>query len=70
MIPLTLANVGEENIIRRIGGSDEAKHHIESLGFTVGENVTVISSLLGNLIVSVKESRVAIGKDMAAKIFI
>lgn len=70
MIPLTFANVGEENIIKRIGGNTEVKHHLESLGFTVGENVTVINSLSGNVIVSIKESRVAIGSDLAAKIMI
>lgn len=70
MIPLTLANIGEENVIKRIGGSDEVKHHLENLGFTVGGNVRVINSLAGNVIVNIKESRVAIGKDMAAKIMI
>lgn len=70
MIPLTLANIGEENIIKRIGGNSEVKRHLESLGFAVGSNVRIISSLSGNVIVSIKESRVAIGKDMAARIMI
>lgn len=70
MIPLTLANIGEENTVKRIGGSDEVKHHLESLGFTVGAVVCVLSSLSGDVIVNIKESRVAIGKDMAAKIMI
>ena len=70
MIPLTFANIGEENVIKRIGGNDEVKHHLENLGFTVGGSVRVISSLSGNVIVNIKESRVAIGKDMAAKIMI
>lgn len=70
MIPLTLANIGEENIIKRIGGNEEVKRHLESLGFTVGGNVRIINSLSGNVIVCIKESRVAIGKDMAAKIMI
>ncbi|MBO4733919.1 MAG: ferrous iron transport protein A [Clostridia bacterium] len=70
MIPLTFAGIGEENIIKRIGGSDDVKHHLENLGFTVGGRVRVINTLSGNVIVSIKESRVAIGKDLAAKIFI
>ena len=70
MIPLTLANQGEENIIRRIGGSPEVKKHLENLGFVVGGNVTVITSLGGNVIVNVKESRIAISSEMAMKIMI
>lgn len=70
MIPLTLANIGEENIIKKIGGNEEIKRHLESLGFTVGGSVSVINSLAGNVIVNIKETRVAIGKDMAAKIMI
>ena len=70
MIPLTVAPVGEENIIRRIGGSEEVRHHLESLGFTAGAAVTVISTLSGSVIVNVKDSRVAIVKDMAAKIMV
>ena len=68
MMPLTLANQGEENIIRRIGGSPEVKKHLENLGFVVGGNVTVITSLGGNVIVNVKESRIAISSEMAMKI--
>lgn len=70
MIPLTVAPIGAENIIRRIGGSEEVKRHLESLGFTVGGTVTVINTLGGSVIVNVKESRIAIGKDMATKIMI
>ncbi|MBR4762066.1 MAG: ferrous iron transport protein A [Clostridia bacterium] len=70
MIPITFANTGEDCIIKRIGGNDEIKRHLASLGFTVGGHVTVVSSLSGNVIVNIKESRVAIGKDMAAKIMI
>ncbi len=70
MMPLTLANQGEENIIRRIGGSPEVKKHLENLGFVVGGNVTVITSLGGNVIVNVKESRIAISSEMAMKIMI
>jgi ferrous iron transport protein A len=70
MMPLTLANQGEENIIRRIGGSPEVKKHLENLGFVVRGNVTVITSLGGNVIVNVKESRIAISSEMAMKIMI
>ncbi len=70
MIPITLAEAGTENIIRKIGGNDEVRRHLENLGFTVGGRVTVINTLAGSVIVKVKESRVAIGKDMATKIMI
>lgn len=70
MMPLTLANVGEENIIRRVGGNQEVKKHLENLGFIAGGNVTVIASISGNVIVNVKEARVAISKEMAQKIMI
>lgn len=70
MMPLTLANVGEENIIRKVGGSAEVKKHLENLGFVSGGNVTVVTSMAGNVIVNVKEARVAISKEMAQKIMI
>lgn len=70
MMPLTLANVGEENMIRKIGGSPEVKKHLENLGFVAGGNVTVITTMGGNVIVNVKETRVAISKEMAKKIMI
>ena len=70
MMPLTLAEVGEENIIRRIGGKQEVKAHLENLGFVVGGAVTVINTIGGNVIVNVKESRIAISKEMAQKIMI
>ena len=70
MLPLALANVGEENTVKKIGGSPELKKHLENLGFIVGGNVTVITSLVGNVIVNVKESRVAISEEMARKIMI
>lgn len=69
-MPLTLANVGEENMIRKVGGSPETKKHLEHLGFVAGGNVTVVSTIAGNLIVNVKESRVAISREMAGKILI
>ena len=70
MMPLSLAQVGEENIIKRIGGSPEVKRHLENLGFVAGGSATVVSALGGNLIVKVKESRVAISEEMARKIMI
>lgn len=70
MMPLTLANVGEENIIKKIGGLPEVKKHLENLGFVAGGSVTVINMLGGNLIVNVKESRVAVSKEMAQKIMV
>lgn len=70
MMPLTLAEVGEENIIKKIGGKKEVKSHLENLGFVVGGAVTVINTISGNVIVHVKESRIAISKEMAKKIMI
>ncbi len=69
-MPLTLANIGEESMIRKVGGNPETKKHLEDLGFVAGGNVTVISAIAGNLIVSVKESRVAISREMAGKILV
>ncbi len=70
MIPLGISVIGEENIIRRVGGSPEMKKHLEDMGFIAGSAVTVISTINGNLIVKIKESRVAISKEMAAKILV
>ena len=70
MMPLVMADAGEENIIRRVGGSPEMKKHLEDMGFTVGGSVTVMNTIGGNLIVKVKESRVAISREMAAKIMV
>ena len=70
MMPLTLAAAGEENIIRKVGGNPEVKKHLEDLGFVAGDTVTVVSSLAGNVIVKVKESRVATSQEMAPKIMI
>ena len=70
MMPLTLANIGEENIIKKIGGKPEVKKHLENLGFVAGGSVTIITILGGNIIVNVKESRVAISKEMAQKIMV
>ena len=70
MMPLVMADAGEENIIKRVGGSPEMKKHLEDMGFTVGGAVTVMNTIGGNLIVKIKESRVAISKEMAQKIMI
>ena len=70
MMPLTLAELGEENTIKKIGGSLEVKKHLENLGFVVGGNVTIVSSLAGNVIVNVKEARIAISEEMARKIMV
>ncbi len=69
-MPLTLSLVGEENIIKKIGGKQEVKAHLENLGFVVGGAVRVINTIGGNVIVNVKESRIAISKEMAQKIMI
>ena len=69
-MPLTLAAAGEENIIRKVGGNPEVKKHLEDLGFVAGGCVTVISRIGGNIIVNVKEARVAISKEMAQKIMV
>lgn len=69
-MPLVLASVGEENIIKKIGGTPEVKKHLENLGFVVGGSVTIVNTLGGNLIVNVKEARVAISEEMARKIMI
>ena len=70
MMPLIMANAGEENVIRKVGGSPEKKKHLENLGFVPGSTVTVMNVIGGNLIVKVKESRVAISKEMAVKIMV
>ena len=70
MMTLTLANIGEENIIRKIGGKPEVKKHLENLGFVAGGNVTVITTMGGSVIVNVKEARVAISEEMARKIMV
>ncbi len=70
MMPLTLAEVGEQNIIRKIGGKQEVKTHLENLGFVVGGAVTVINAIGGNVIVNVKDSRIAVSKEMAQKIMV
>lgn len=70
MLPLALAEPGEENIIRKVGGSPAVKKHLEDLGFVVGGTATVVTALNGNVIVKVKEARVAISEEMARRIMI
>lgn len=70
MMPLSLANAGEELIIRKVGGSPEIKQHLEDLGFTAGGLVTVVNKLGENVIVKIKESRIAINDEMARRIMV
>ena len=70
MMPLTLADIGTEQLIRKVGGSPEVRKHLEDLGFVAGGSATVVSALGGNVIVKVKESRVATSEEMARKIMV
>ena len=70
MMPLTLADIGEDNTVKRIGGKPEVRRHLENLGFVVGSSVTVINAIGDNLIVRVKDARVAISAEMAQKIYV
>ncbi len=70
MMPLTLCPIGESNIIKKIGGRQDTRKFLESLGFVAGGEVSVVAAIGGNLIVNIKESRVAVSKEMAAKIMI
>jgi Fe2+ transport system protein A len=69
-MPLTMADIGTENSIKKVGGAPETRQFLESLGFVLGSHVTVVTKISGNVIVNVKESRVAISREMAAKIMI
>ncbi len=70
MMPLIFAEAGQPQIIKKIGGSQEVKKHLEDLGFNVGGQVSIVSSLGENLIVKVKESRVAVSDELARKIMV
>lgn len=70
MMPLTLAETGEPCVIKKVGGNAETKKFLESLGFVPGGIVTVMNEMGGNVIVNVKESRIAVSKEMAAKIVV
>ena len=70
MLPLTYANVNEMNVIRKVGGNPEIKKHLEDMGFVTGAVITVVSTINGNLIVNVKDSKVALDRSLAGKIMI
>lgn len=70
MVPLSMVKPGETNTIKKVGGKEETRKFLENLGFVTGGEVTVVSEIEGNLIVNVKDSRVAIGKDMANRIMV
>lgn len=69
-MPLSMGNTSESYIIKKVGGKEETRRHLENLGFVVGAMVTVISEIQGNIIVNIKDARVAIGKNMAQKIIV
>ena len=70
MMPLTMLNTGEPSTIIKVGGKEETRRFLENLGFVPVGDVTVVSEIDGNMIVNIKDSRVAIGKDMANKIMV
>lgn len=70
MMPLSLATVGEEKIIRKVGGKTDIKKHLEDLGFVAGGIITVVAMMGGHVIVNIKDSRIAISKEMACNIMI
>ncbi len=70
MMPLIFAEIGEESIIKKIGGSPEVKQHLSDLGFVVGGTISIVSTLGGNVIVNVKNSRIAVSREMAQKIMV
>ena len=69
-MPLTMASIGEANTIRKVGGNEETKRFLENLGFVAGAEITVVSAIAGNVIVNIKDSRVAINQDMARHIMV
>lgn len=70
MMPLLFANIDEENVIKKVGGTAETKHHLENLGFVPGSSIRVINKSNGNIIVNIKDTRVAISKELAKKIMV
>lgn len=70
MMPLIFANIGETNMIKKVGGNYDLRKHLENLGFVAGADVTVITSISGNIIVNIKNSRVAVSREMAQKIMV
>ena len=69
-MPLTMASIGETNTIRKVGGNEETKRFLENLGFVAGAEITIVSAIGGNVIVNIKDSRVAINQDMARHIMV
>ena len=69
-MPLSMMKTGEPGVIKKVGGKEETRRFLENLGFVEGSEVTVVSEIGGNMIVNIKDSRVAIGKDMANKILV
>ena len=69
-MPLTMASIGEANTIRKVGGNEETKRFLQNLGFVAGAEITVVSAIGGNVIVNIKDSRVAINQDMARHIMV
>lgn len=69
-MPLTLANTGEETLIQKVGGNPDTRRFLENLGFVTGAAVTVVSEIGGNVIVNIKDSRIAVSKEMAQKIMV
>ena len=70
MMPLTFADTGEEYVVRKLSGKPEVRKHLEGLGFVIGSCVSIVSTIGGNVIVKVKESRIAISQEMAQKIMV
>ncbi len=70
MMPLSFAEKGKDYEIKKVGGNQETKKHLEDLGFVSGSKVTIVSDVSGNLIVNIKESRIAINRDLANKIYV
>lgn len=69
-MPIYMAQIGEEYLIKKIGGLEETKHHLKNLGFVVGAQVSVVAMMGGNIIVQIKDARVALNKEQAQKIII
>ena len=70
MMPLVMVDTGEEAIIRKVGGSPDMKKHLEDMGFNIGSEISIVSVLAGNLIVKVKDSRVAVSGELARRIMV
>lgn len=69
-MPITMIKIGETSTIKRITGNDETRHHLQNLGFVIGGNITIVNEMAGNLIVNVKDTRVALSKTMANRIIV